>query len=139
MIQRLVVFLQPFSKYLLIVWILTILIVSSIPSIPVLKIHTQSKDIRLDYLIHFCEYGLLSFLALLTFAGRDFRLPARRYLFITLGIVCFAMADELHQKLIPGRTFNLKDMISNLTGIIAALIFCMVIFRMIAAPRKGQC
>jgi VanZ family protein len=138
MITRLVIILQPVSKYLLIAWILAILIVSSIPSIPTLKIHTAKSDIRLDYLIHFCEYGFLSFLAFLSFAGSEFRIPLIRVLLVTLGVVCFAVIDEFHQKFIPGRTFNPKDLISNICGIACALAFCIVVFRKIAKVRTMQ-
>ena len=129
---RLIIFLRPFSRYLLIVWIFAIIFVSSIPSIPTLKIHTAKADIRLDYLIHFCEYGILAFLAFLSFAEKVFILSFRKYILITMGLILFAVLDEFHQKLIPGRTFNAKDIFSNLMGILALLLFCILVFRIIA-------
>jgi len=112
--------------------VLTIIIVSSTPSIPTLKIHAAKADIRLDYLIHFLEYGILTFLAFLSFAGSEFKPGYRKYILITIGLVLFACLDEFHQKLIPGRTFNVKDIVSNVAGIIATVIFCVVVFRKIA-------
>lgn len=135
--KRLIVFLQPYSAYLLIIWIVTIIIFSSIPSIPTLKIHTAKVEIRLDYLIHFCEYGLLSFLSFVTFRGNDFKIRPRKYIVITLSLFIFAILDELHQKFIPGRSFNVNDIASNLAGIIAALLFCVVVFSMIRLKEKG--
>jgi VanZ family protein len=44
----------------------------------------------------------------------------------------FAIADEFHQKFIPGRTFNVKDIISNIIGVIGGLLFCIAVFRTIA-------
>jgi VanZ family protein len=44
----------------------------------------------------------------------------------------FAILDEYHQKLIPGRSFNVMDILSNIIGIVAASIFCVLIFRNIA-------
>jgi VanZ family protein len=139
---KLISFLRPFAKYFLGVWIITIIIVSSTPSIPILKIHTQKADIRLDYLIHFLEYGSLAFLTYLTFAGKDFRISFLKYLILTVCLVVFAIADETHQVIIPGRTFNPKDIISNLAGIAGGLLFCVPIFRKIALKSeltdKGQ-
>jgi VanZ family protein len=128
---RLIVFLRPYSRHLLIIWILIITIFSSIPSIPTLKIHTAGKEIRLDYLFHFCEYGFLAFLSYLSFQGRDFKISLQKYLVITIFLIIFAILDEYHQKLIPGRSFNVNDILSNMTGIIAGLLFCIIVFRIV--------
>lgn len=130
---RLIIFLRIYAKYLLIAWALTILIVSSIPSIPTLKIRMAKSEIRLDYLIHFCEYGVLAFMAFLSFTGKEFRINYNRFILITVCVISFAILDEVHQKLIPGRSYNIKDIISNITGIAAALVFCIVVFRKIAS------
>jgi VanZ family protein len=133
---KLIIFLRPYARYLLIAWLLTIIIVSSIPNIPTLKIHTAKSEIRLDYLMHFCEYGVLAFMTFLSFAGREFRISLKNFFLITGSLILFAVADEFHQKLIPGRSFNLMDIMSNVTGILAAAIFCMVIFRFVADKLK---
>jgi len=130
--RRLIIFIRPFARYLLCVWLLAIIVVSSIPSIPTLKIHTAKVEIRLDYLIHFFEYGILAFMAFLSFAGYEFKMNYRKFILISLGLISFAILDEFHQKLIPGRSFNVKDIQSNILGILAVLIFCMVVFRKIA-------
>jgi VanZ family protein len=129
---KLISFLRPFAKYFLAVWIIAIIIVSSMPSIPVLKIHTQKTDIRLDYFIHFLEYGSLAFLTYLTLADKDFGISPLKYFIITVCLVVFAVADESHQIIIPGRTFNTNDIISNLAGIAGGLVFCVLVFRKIA-------
>jgi VanZ family protein len=128
---RLIIWCKPFARYLLAAWIIAILSVSSVPSIPTLKIHTARADIRLDYLIHFCEYGILAFLSFLAFAEKEFRLSKRKWILLTLGLILFATLDEFHQKLIPGRSFNVKDIMSNVLGIIAVCGFCVVVFRVI--------
>jgi VanZ family protein len=126
---KLIHFLRPFARYLLIAWVLAIIIISSTPSVPVLKIHTAKAEIRLDYLIHFCEYGVLTFMAFLTFASNEFKISNKKIILITICLIAFAILDEYHQKLIPGRSFNVKDIISNISGILATLIFCVVVFR----------
>ena len=103
--------------------------VSSTPKLPTIRIETAKGIIRLDYFIHFCEYASLSFLAFLTYADERFRLGEKKYALITTLLIAYSLIDEFHQKLIPGRSFNLKDIISNISGIIVALIFCMVLFR----------
>lgn len=130
--KQLIIFVKPFAKYLLLFWVISIAIVSSIPHLPTAKIDTGRIEIRLDYLIHFCEYGVLIFLSLLSFIQKDFRLLLKWYILITIAIIIFAVADEFHQKLIPGRTFNPKDIRSNITGILTGLIFCYFVFRNIA-------
>jgi len=128
---RLIIWCKPFAKYILAFWFLTIISVSSIPRIPTLKIHTAHSEIRLDYLIHFCEYGFLAFLAFLTMADKEFRLKWSKFLIITIILILFAVLDEYHQKYIPGRAFNVKDILSNIMGIVAAMAFCVVVFRRI--------
>ena len=135
---RLIIWCKPFAKYLLIFWLLTIIIVSSIPSIPTLKIHTAKSEIRLDYLMHFCEYGLLTFMAFLYFVSSEFRFNYKKFILITISIILFAIIDEFHQKLIPGRTFNVKDIYSNITGIIVAAVFCVLIFRKISVKIENE-
>lgn len=128
---KLIIWCKPFAKYLLAAWIMAIIIVSSIPHLPTLKIHTARADIRLDYLIHFCEYGIMALMAFLSFSGREFKMNYKKWILLTLGLILFAVLDEFHQKLIPGRSFNLKDILSNISGILAVLVFCIVVFRMI--------
>jgi len=133
---RFISWFKPYAKYFLVAWIIIILTVSSIPSLRPLTIHTPKSDIRLDYLLHFCEYGSLAFLAFLSFADRNFRMDLKKYTVITAGLMLFSMFDEFHQKLIPGRTFNMKDIYSNFTGIHAGLIFCIVVFRILGRRQQ---
>jgi VanZ family protein len=123
--------IRPFAKYLMIGWLLTILIVSSIPNIPTLKIHTAKSEFRLDYFMHFSEYGFLAFLTLLSFAGDEFRTGFRKAIVILISLMLLAFLDELHQKLIPGRTCSINDMLSDISGILSGMILCPIIFRFI--------
>lgn len=128
---KLITYIRPAARYLLIAWVLTIIIVSSIPNIPTLKIHTAKKEIRLDYLMHFCEYGVLTFMAFLSFTGKEFKISYRKVLLITIGLITFAILDELHQKFIPGRSYNTKDILGNVAGIVGATLVIVILFRMI--------
>ena len=129
---KLITLLRPFARYFLIAWMIIIVVVSSTPDIPTLKIHTAKADIRLDYLMHFGEYGVLAFMAFLSFAGSEFKINYKKFLLIAASLILFAILDEFHQKLIPGRSFNVKDILSNISGILAALLYSVVVFRKIA-------
>jgi VanZ family protein len=135
---RLITSIKPYSKYFLLIWIIFIVIFSSIPSLPTMKIQTHTSVIRLDYLIHFCVYGFLAFLAYLTYSDNHFKLNLRKYIIITTVVILFAILDEFHQKLIPGRSYNVKDILSNISGIIAALIICLIIFGIIGNRHSGN-
>lgn len=126
---RLITFLKPFSIYVLTAWVIMIIVISLTPDLPVLKVHTAKKEIRLDYLIHFCEYGFTAFMAYLAFSGKNFRIAGWRLLLITACVILFALAEEFHQKMVPGRTFNIRDVLSNILGISAALALFAVINR----------
>lgn len=114
------------------------IVLSSTPNLPTLKLHTAGSEIRLDYLIHFCEYGFLAFVAYLSFMKENFRIDLKKFILISLGLILFALADEFHQKLIPGRTFNVKDILSNFLGIVSALVFCVVVFRIIGRSVRPE-
>jgi len=126
---KLIRFIRPWAKYLLAGWILAIISVSSTPGIPTLKIHTQNNEIRIDYLLHIIEYGSLTFLALLTFSDKKYSFQPQKLLFIIAVLVIFALVDELHQKIIPGRSYNIYDFFSNLAGIIVGSLISLLLFR----------
>jgi VanZ family protein len=130
---KLIIFLRPFAWYMLIAWVLTIIVVSSTPNVPTLKIHTAKSEIRLDYLMHFCEYGVLTFITFLSFAGNEFKINYRRVVLIIVSLILFAILDELHQKFIPGRSFNTRDILSNVSGILGTTILTIVIFGSVRA------
>jgi VanZ family protein len=121
--------IKPFALYLLIATAVFIFTMSSIPSIPTLKIKAGSTFIRLDYFIHFCEYGFLTFMAFLTFAGKEYEISSGKSVVVFLGLLLFAFADEFHQKIVPGRTYNIVDFISNSAGIAGGWVFSVVVFR----------
>lgn len=124
-------YIKPWARYLLIIWVLAIVTVSSSPGIPTLKIHTPKAEIRIDYLLHLIEYGSLTFLALMTFADEKYSFRPRKLILIIAGLILFALADELHQKLVPGRTYNFFDLVSNFAGILAGWMVSILLFRLV--------
>lgn len=128
---KLIISLRPFARYFLIAWLLTIIVLSSIPNIPTLKIHTAHKEIRLDHLMHFSEYGILTFITFLSFAGNKFKMNFRKIILISVSLTVFAYLDEFHQKIIPGRTYSIIDFLSNASGIVVIAIVTILIFNTI--------
>ena len=114
-------FIKPFARWLLLIWIIIIIVFSSLPSLPEAKLEAGDVKIKLDYLLHFLEYLALASLCIMTFAGSFTQLKGKRIYIITLALVIFATADETHQLLIPSRSFNYFDLLSNLLGILCGI------------------
>jgi VanZ family protein len=134
--SELIIRFRPYAKYLLVLGVISILTISSLPSLPTPKINTGKIEIRLDYLFHLLEYGVLSIFAVLAYTGEYFKVRFKSFLIITICLVIFSVLDEFHQKLIPGRSFNPKDIMSNVSGVLAGLIFCIIVFRRIFLKNK---
>ena len=115
-------YIKSLAPYLLAVWVIVILVFSSIPKVPEIKFDTGKLEIKIDYILHFTEYFALAGLALLTFAKDITILRSPRVVLITVCLLFFAALDESHQLLIPGRSFNISDMISNFAGIFAGIL-----------------
>jgi VanZ family protein len=81
--------------------------------------------------MHFTEYGILTFITLLSFAGNEFRKSFRKVILIAVCLIVFAYLDEFHQKIIPGRTYNIRDFMSNASRIVVIMIVTILIFRSI--------
>ena len=107
-----------------------ILIMSSIPQIPVPKIKAFDSIIRLDYFFHFIEYFILSIFFILWRLDKKSIFKLRTFLlYIVIGL-SIAFLDEFHQILIPGRAFNIIDFILNGFG------FIMGVFVMYGRKRE---
>lgn len=126
-ISRFILRARPYAFILLIIWISAVIILSSTPDLPTLKIHPGGSVIRLDYLIHFLEYAITAFLALFAFDRKEFSKDYKKYTFIIIMVLVFAIGDEYHQKLIPGRTFNYGDLLSNTIGIFGGAAFYLLL------------
>jgi VanZ family protein len=81
--------------------------------------------------MHFSEYGILTFITFLSFAGNEFRIKYKKIFLITLCLTAFAYLDEFHQKIIPGRTYNIRDFLSNASGVVVIAIMTILIFEYI--------
>jgi VanZ family protein len=109
-------------------WLIFIFVVSSLPNIPTQEINIWDEPFRLDYFEHFGVFAIL--LGLFVLWKSDLKgvfVLKKQWLYILLLIV-FAILDELHQLIIPGRSYNILDLTYNLAGLIAGLYctkFCL--------------
>ena len=126
---RLIQIFKPIAGYFLVLWIILIILFSSLPRLPDVNIKTDNFNLRVDYIIHLLEYGSLAFFTILTFAPSEVKLNARRVVIIFIALMLFAMADEFHQLLIPGRTFNPIDLVFNLLGLVGGILFTVLLGR----------
>jgi len=119
------------TKYLFFLWLILILVVSSIPRLPNPNLEMGNKVLRVDYMIHWLEYAILSGLFVL------WRIWVHQSLDIKLVLMALALgffigaADEIHQLLIPGRRFNPYDMAYNFLGVISGILFAILYYHII--------
>jgi len=128
------------------IWIGLVLILFSVPASPPTKTYTQLKSVVLRFLlsgpvthmVHMVMFGILGVLL-----GRSFRksfpLMGRRNLILWTFLVSFliALAIEVYQQLvIPGRGFEITDLIWDFVGIGVAVGYLSISFP--KTMRKSQ-
>lgn len=62
--------------------------------------------------IHLVEYGFLGYLAMRVF--RDVRSRDLRYICVIIVIIAIGWGDELIQKVLPGRVYDIRDIYMNI-------------------------
>ncbi|NQU80038.1 MAG: VanZ family protein [Bacteroidetes bacterium] len=118
---KLIIRFKPFFKLFFWLWLRFILVISSTPNLPDLKLNIDESTIRIDYAIHFIEYFLLVSFFLIWRIKINLN-PTITIILLTLLIgMATGFADEFHQKIITGRTFNPIDMLSNFLGVITGV------------------
>ncbi len=117
------------------VWIALIFGISSIPAAPLINAYTQLESAILRFLLsdpvtHIVMFGVLGFLL-----GRSFRksfpFMDKRNLILWAFLVSFLLAliNEVYQQLvIPGRGFEIQDLIWDFVGIGIAISCLSIIF-----------
>jgi VanZ family protein len=117
-------FISKYSKLLFFTWLILIFIASSLPQLPTPKIKISAgTSFRLDYLIHFLEFFILSILFIFWMINNNPKQKLQNWIiFIAIGIG-FAFMIEFYQDIIPGRKFNIVDSIYNSIGIVSGILF----------------
>jgi VanZ family protein len=71
-----------------------------------------------DKIGHFFLFGLLALGATIAFKFRSIKLGQLAVPYGAILISCLVVIEELSQKFIPGRTFDLNDIIASLAGVL---------------------
>jgi len=104
-------------------FLIAIIIVSSIPNLSTPKIAiTHRFTIRMDYIFHLFEYFCFVSSFLLWQIQERKKHNLTYFLFAAVLFVLFALIEELHQQIIPGRVCNPIDFIYDCLGIFLAFI-----------------
>ncbi|UCG62917.1 MAG: VanZ family protein [Candidatus Zixiibacteriota bacterium] len=114
-----------------------IIAVSSIP-------HLRGPSIEIpgaDKIVHGIEYGVFAFLIFRSFFNFSDNFSLRGTLACAATfIVIFAVFDEFYQRSVPGRQFDVSDMIADIIGALLVLLIIGMRKRRArrAAGRSGQ-
>lgn len=119
-------------------WLVFIAVVSSLPNIPTQEINIWDEPFRLDYLEHFGVFAILLGLFTLWKSDDSGLFNIRKNYPFVLGLLFFAIIDELHQLWIPGRSYNPLDLIYNLLGSISGMYLTKFTLRKIAIKENAH-
>lgn len=113
-----------------IAWMSLIFCLSSIPGLP----DFGHADFGIKKLAHFLIYAALYFLSVRAFHAREAtdRISIRAYLYAGIVAVLFAMSDEVHQRFVPMRDGNARDVLIDSAGMLCmglAVRSCPALFR----------
>jgi VanZ family protein len=80
-------------------------------------------DIRMDYLLHFGAYFALGSLYVMWRGNRQFEIKSIELGILSASAISFSIMLEYIQLLVPGRSFNVVDMVYNMLGVIGGVGF----------------
>ncbi len=72
-----------------------------------------------DKLGHFCLFGILTFLINLASHCKSFPIGRFRINYGTAAVTIFVLTEEISQRFIPSRTFDLMDLTADALGILS--------------------
>ena len=114
----------------LLLWMALIFWLSAQPVVPHPGRAVGLSDHLVDYVAHAVLFGVLALCAwwALGDARLARRLTGRRRLAAALGLaMLYAVSDELHQALVPGRCATIPDLLADGAGIAAGGLFLWLI------------
>ncbi len=112
------------------IWVIMIIWNSTSPGNPdIVSSEKKLFFIRADYMAHFIVYFILSVFFYFWRANENYQIKQKQIVIFLTGGLFLAIGSEFIQYLTPGRNFNLIDFAANGVGIIAGLVFPVIIFR----------
>ena len=113
-VKRIIWYHLPFIAYASL-----IIIISSIPNLK----QPQLRFLAFDKIAHFVEYSIFAVLTFRSFSNLTAKLTVNHALimsFVFLSV--FAVIDEFYQRYIPGRYFDIFDILIDLLGAFLVLL-----------------
>ena len=108
-------------------WLVIIIVSSLIPNISTKGMEDKlNTELRFDYLIHFFIYFILAYAFIMQFPDIN-RFRNKIFFWIILSGVAFGVGLECLQIIIPGRAFNVLDIVFNTAGIVFGLFVSYLI------------
>ena len=99
-----------------------IFLASSIPSDELVDIDIP----HIDKLIHFVEYFILGALLVRAFMSSSSETNFKSILLLSILIAStYGILDEFHQRFVPGRSFEIFDMFSDIIGSLSGAVISM--------------
>ncbi len=112
-----------------VVWCSLIFYFSSIPNLKTAQDPVWDEVIR--SVLHLIIYAVLFFLF---FRAINAQKKEKNYFWPLILPIFYSISDELHQSLVPTRTFQLKDLVVDFLGIFLA---CLCLWKLLpTAPKK---
>ena len=112
--------LKIFWLSLFVAWTLLIIYMSLRPGANEL-LKKEFFELRMDYLLHFLAYFALGSLYVMWRGNRNFEIKAVELAVLVATAVSFSILMEYLQLLVPGRAFNVVDMVYNLLGTVCGV------------------
>ena len=123
---------------LFILWTLLLIIASVYPDSNKVIIEGES-DFRWDYLEHFVAYFVFGGLYIVWRSNTDFVIRSIELAFLISVTCIFSLLTEYVQVMIPGRTFNIVDMLYNVGGVLTGtLITYFLLIRYYMRKKYGS-
>jgi len=106
---------------LFILWTLLLIIASVYPDSNKVIINGESS-FRWDYLEHFVAYFVFGGLYIVWRSNTDFIIRSIELAFLFSVTCIFSILTEYVQVMIPGRAFNIVDMLYNVGGVLTGIL-----------------
>ncbi len=145
--ERVINIITGSAGLLLLLWFIAVVILAVLPMPGCIERPSVGGfDIRLDYLYHAGAFAAGTILALIRYGFRSrvkappFVPSPRRAVPVTIAMLAVAVAHEHIQLLVPHRSFHMGDIISNMAGVIIALILFPLVAMLLsrwAGTQKG--
>lgn len=112
------------------IYFIFVVIVNIYPKLNDYQTISEMSKLRLDYVIHFLLYAMLAILFVL-YSSKSYNY------FIPVSLIVFAAISEVFQTFVPGRTFNVYDMLYNIIGVVFGYFLILIINKRIFIQHEG--